>query len=1123
MRLSINCILLISMLALFSSCSSGGDPVGPAASTKEITAFSFLASENAALAIDIVGSITGTSVDATVPAGTDVTELVASFTTTGESVRVSEIVQVSGATSNDFSSPVTYTVVAEDGSTQDYTVTVAEDLSAKEMTTFGFLASDNAVLASDVVASIAGSSITAYVPMGTDVTALVASFTTTGASVRVGPTTQISGTTANDFSSPAIYTVVASDASTQDYTVTITESSSAREITSFSFLASDNAGLSGDIVASIVGTSISATIPIGTDESALVASFTTTGESVLVGPTTQVSGVTANDFSSPVIYTVVAEDASTRDYTVTVNHSAIWIGNYTIRDAEDMAVISGYTEITGYLQIISDLTDVNGLTSLTTVGGFFQIYNNMALIDLSGLSSLTSVGGRLEIYNNDALTNLTGLGGIITVGESLEITGNDLLVNLGGLSGLTTIGTFVEMINNASLNSISGLSNLTSIGGSLVIERNPVLTSLAGLEQITALGIGEYDIGLEISGDDALTNLTGLDNLASVTGGVQINGNDLLASLDGLGALASVGEYISINGNPLLATLAHLTSLISAPALLVGSNYYGGNPSLSTIDIPTLESTGRLSVESNTGLVDLSGLSALANIGDLEVNQNAALTTLGFGSAAATPLVVTGEIEIFRNSMLEDLGGIEASTALDGFVKIIDNPALNSLAALNGVVSIESYLQIGSVDFNGNPSLPDLGFTSLETVGGYLTIEDNDNASLTSLTFGNLQSVGEGIHIRDNANLLNLAGLDNLTAVNGSLEIEDNVDLISLSALDGITSISGNLVIDSNISLDNLLGLDDLATIGYNLVIANNHELDHLDNLGSLTSVGASLEIDRNYTLDNLDGLAGLTTLGSSTAYHLYVLNNSLLRNTDGIRNIHTVGGPVWINYNGVTSIDLSSLQAITGALRIQNNTNLTTIDMRAVVSIGSDFTFDNTGVISTIRFDALNHVGRHIYIRGIQGLTDLSILAGFAAASDALGGDLILANNTSLSNIDVLSGFTEIGNNLDITNNDNLASLDPLAGITSIGGSVWVRGNSLIPDLGGLALVASIGGLLMIDDNPSLTALGLDALASLTYDLYVRDNASLCADLATDLRDQLLSFGWARTAYLSGNTGPCP
>jgi len=60
------------------------------------------------------------------------------------------------------------------------------------------------------------------VPHGTNLTKLVATFTTTGASVKVGSTLQTSGTTANDFRSPVTYTVTAANASTRAYVVTVT-------------------------------------------------------------------------------------------------------------------------------------------------------------------------------------------------------------------------------------------------------------------------------------------------------------------------------------------------------------------------------------------------------------------------------------------------------------------------------------------------------------------------------------------------------------------------------------------------------------------------------------------------------------------------------------------------------------------------------------------------------------------------------------------------------------------------------------------------------------------------------------------------------------------------------------
>ena len=60
------------------------------------------------------------------------------------------------------------------------------------------------------------------------------------------------------------------------------------------------------------------TMPPGAIVTALVPTFTATGASVTVGASTQSSGVTANDFSNPVVYTVTASDGTTADYTVSV-------------------------------------------------------------------------------------------------------------------------------------------------------------------------------------------------------------------------------------------------------------------------------------------------------------------------------------------------------------------------------------------------------------------------------------------------------------------------------------------------------------------------------------------------------------------------------------------------------------------------------------------------------------------------------------------------------------------------------------------------------------------------------------------------------------------------------------
>jgi hypothetical protein len=106
--------------------------------------------------------------------------------------------------------------------------------------------------------------------------------------------------------------VAAADGSTQDYTVTVSVAlNPAKDITSYSI--NGHGGV-------IEGNYIYVPLPYTTDVTNLVASFTTTGQSVKVGTTLQTSGVTHNDFTGywppGLVYTVAAEDGTTQEWYV---------------------------------------------------------------------------------------------------------------------------------------------------------------------------------------------------------------------------------------------------------------------------------------------------------------------------------------------------------------------------------------------------------------------------------------------------------------------------------------------------------------------------------------------------------------------------------------------------------------------------------------------------------------------------------------------------------------------------------------------------------------------------------------------------------------------------------------
>lgn len=295
--------LLLSVL--LAACGGGGQ--APILGAGDVASSSAKAITSYSLA-GVAGVVneTAKTIVLTLPNGSNVTALVATFSSTGAGVKVGAVTQVSGSTPNHFSSPVLYTVTAPDGSNASYTVAVAvASSSAKALNSYSLAGVAGTI-------NEAGKRITVILPFGTSLSSQVATFTSSGTGVKVGATTQISGSTANNFSSPVSYTVTAADSSSVTYSVNASvASNSAKALTAYSL-----AGVAGVISES--AKTITATLPFGSNVTAQVASFTSTGASVKVGSTTQTSGSTPNNFSSPVSYTVTASDNSTVNYGVTV-------------------------------------------------------------------------------------------------------------------------------------------------------------------------------------------------------------------------------------------------------------------------------------------------------------------------------------------------------------------------------------------------------------------------------------------------------------------------------------------------------------------------------------------------------------------------------------------------------------------------------------------------------------------------------------------------------------------------------------------------------------------------------------------------------------------------------------
>ncbi len=164
----------------------------------------------------------------------------------------------------------------------------------------------------------------------------------------------------------------------------------------------------------------------------------------------------------------------------------------------DIVDLSGLDQLNsvGALEIIGNfkLSNLDGLSSLSSISTRLILQNNSELSNIDGLSSLASTGQEMWILNNHNLPNLDGLSSISSIGNSLAIENNSSLTNIDGLAGLNTVGYYVEIYNNSSLLNVDGLLGLNSIGGELAILRNNSLSDISGVENIDANSITKLKI-----------------------------------------------------------------------------------------------------------------------------------------------------------------------------------------------------------------------------------------------------------------------------------------------------------------------------------------------------------------------------------------------------------------------------------------------------------------------------------------------------------------------------------------------------------------------------------------------------------------------------------------------------
>ncbi|SDG18110.1 Por secretion system C-terminal sorting domain-containing protein [Dyadobacter soli] len=408
-----------------------------------------------------------------------------------------------------------------------------------------------------------------------------------------------------------------------------------------------------------------------------------------------------------------------------------------------------------------------------TINGFY-------ITNLDALNDIVKIEGNLNIWFNPLLNNLNGLSNITSIG-TLSIQGNESLdsTGLSGLGNVTSVGQ-LNVFDNSVLPNLSGLGNLASITGLLDIEDNPALTSL-GLSKLESIG------DLYVSENPALTDFD-LSGLKSIRENFFVASNSALSRF-GLNKLESIGISFRVSGNPSLTSLDSLTALTS-----VGKIHVSGNSQLASITALNnidLSAISALTITSNPALslCNLPGMCAyLADPGNPRSVSGNTGSCSNATTLATTCTCPSGPYAFYSQSEIDEFGakyGNCASMNLSRIAIIGDIDNLDGLSNLKGLEGL--YL--------GSTLLTNLdGLSKLQGSLTYLEIEDN--AELTNLNgLSGLTSIGEYFSILGNPKLTNVSGLKNadLSTLTGTgLRITNNPALSVCSLVNFCTYLSND-------------------------------------------------------------------------------------------------------------------------------------------------------------------------------------------------------------------------------------------------------------------------------------------------------------------------------------------
>ncbi|AFL81427.1 hypothetical protein Aeqsu_1954 [Aequorivita sublithincola DSM 14238] len=441
---------------------------------------------------------------------------------------------------------------------------------------------------------------------------------------------------------------------------------------------------------------------------------------------------------------------------------------------------------------------------------------------------------------------------------------------------------------------------------------------------------------------------------------------------------------------------------------------------------------------------------------------------------------ISGSLEILASSTLTSLNGLEGLTSITGYLKLRNLSAINDISALNNLTSVGGYIEISS----NNNLISIAGLNVITGASGSLRLLSNHRLENVSGLNG-VNSLSSLV-ITDNIALVNLIGFNGVSTINGDFNISNN----SVSVINGFSNlgtIGGSLTVNDNDSLTSFGDLEKLQNVEGDITFSNNELLVSIADFDLLETVGGSIDIEKNDVLTHLPNCPNFSTLTGN----LKIFLNNSLQDLSGLGSL-TSAANVSVNYNeSMITFGLESLTTVNGYMHIQKNNALVNINtLDNLVSVSGSLIVGRTSAaypgnpsLNNISLAQLQTVGGDFIISDNISLTQLDKINSLAT----VGGRLYILGNNNIENITGFNGLENTIDGIEINNNDSLITLAGFDSLNTIDGRLVIDENETLNSITGFQNLNTINGLLNIYDDYLLTSLiGFSSLTEITGDFYL-------------------------------------